>query len=428
MSVVNCSSTRLRTDSIEYIWTIEDFPLIRILAIQRALPNHDRIISKKFGDQHNGTWFLTLFPAGVNCDGNMLSIYLFSYSEQIRIAQFEISLLDDRLNIIEGTTVSLSQPRVFSVNDSSWGWEDYMQINIVDDTILIDGNSNKSSLSREIPPPFENNLERTRSLDELIYFSDEALDTYSTQNNSLGSSYEIKSSEDKILNWERTILKYFVFGGAIRVKINIKSYKEVIHSDGSVIVPSFLSNRIVTQDYLWLANDISKLSTKCSDRLCEKVTLNCGSELFHVPKFTLAARSKYFHNFFLSNFSDSKAMCFSIPADDASPYILRNALDYILTGDCGLLSDDKVKNWKEIIDLFKFSDKYEIESLYNACVPVIIANINTESVWTIMITAKQCNSDKILRSVENFFRTSGDFSLIANALISHILEYKNSKG
>lgn len=425
MPVINCSSTRLRTDLIDYIWTIEDFPLLRTLAMQRALPNHDRIISKKFGDQHNGTWFLTIFPAGVNCDGDMLSIYLFSYSEQIRIAQFEISLLDDKLNIIEGTTVSLSQPRIFNVHDSSWGWEDYMRIDIIDDTSLNDV-SIKNSPSQVIPSPFGNDLGRTLSPDELIYFSDEGLDTYSVQNHLLDGSSEIKSSEDNILNWERTVLKYFIFGGAIRVKINIKSFKDFIHSDGSVMVPNFLSNRIATQDYLWLANDISKLSKECSDKLCEKVTLNCGTELFHVPKFALAARSKYFQNFFLSNFSDSNAKYFSIPVGDASPYILRNALDYILTGDCRLLSDENIKNWKEIIDLFRFSDKYGIKSLYNACVPAIIANINSESVWATMIIAKQCNSDKILKSVEHFFKTSGDFSLIVNALVGHILEYKNS--
>ncbi|OII71332.1 uncharacterized protein cubi_01807 [Cryptosporidium ubiquitum] len=423
MSVVNCSSTRLRTDSIDFIWTIEDFPLLRTLALQRALPNYDRIISQKFGDQHNGTWFLALFPAGINCDGNLLSIYLFSYSEQIRIAEFEISLLDEKLDIIEGSTVSLSQPRVFTNNDSSWGWEDYMQINIIEDNILGE-NKNKNPLSRLIPSPFEDTQERIRSSDELIYFSDEGLDSHNLQSNYLDENCEIKSSQDKIFNWEKTILKYFIFDGAMRVKINIKSYRDIIHSDGSVIIPSFFSNRIATQDYLWLANDISKFSTDCSNKLCEKVTINCGNEYFHVPKFTLAARSKFFQNFFLSNFMDSKTVHFSIPIDDASPHILKNALDYILTGDCELLSGENVKKWKEIIDLFKFSDKYGIKSLYNTCIPLIIANINTESVWAIMIIGKQCNSDIILRSVGNFFRRSDDFSIIANTLIGHIIEYK----
>lgn len=425
MPVINYSSTSLRTDSIDYIWTIEDFPLLRMLALQRALPNYDRVISQKFGDQHNGTWFLALFPAGINCDGNFLSIYLFSYSEQIKIAQFEISLLDDKLNIIEGSTVSLSQPRVFNSNDPSWGWEDYMQINVIDDNIFIRENINKNVLNQVIPSPFENNLERIRLSDELIYFSDEGLDLYNAQNHSLDRSCEIQTLENKILNWEKTILKYFIFDGAMRIKISIKLYKDLIHSDGSLITPNFSSNRIVTQDYLWLANDISKFSINCSDKLCEKVTINCGKEHFHVPKFTLAARSKYFHNFFLSSFSDSKALHFSIPIEDTSPHILRNALDYILTGDCELLNGENVKKWKEMIDLFKFSDKYGITSLYNACIPIIIANIDIESVWTIMITAKQCNSDIILRSVGNFFRRSDDFSVIANSLIGHIVKYKN---
>lgn len=427
MPVVRCGSTRLSTESVDYIWTIEDFPLLRRLAIQRALPNRDRIISQKFGDEHNGIWYLTLFPAGVNCDGNLLSIYLFSYSEQIRVAQFEISLLDDRLDIIEGSTVSLSQPRVFSDNDSSWGWEDYMQINKIDDSILDHETIQKNSHSNQvIPPPFENDIEITRSQNELVYFHNEESNTYSVQEDSLYENNRTQGS-DNSLNWKKTILKYFVFDGAIRVKIKINSYTEVIHSDGSVIVPSFCSDRIVTQDYLWLASDISKFSVDCSYALCEKVIINCGNELFHAPKFTLAARSKYFQKFFLSNFSDSKNVYFSVPIDDASPYILRNALDYISTGNCELLSSEKVKNWQEVINLFKFSDKYGITSLCNACVPAIIANINADSVWTIMIIAKQCNSDIILRSVGEFFRRNDDFSVVANTLISHIIECRNSK-
>lgn len=427
MPVVRCSSTRLSTDSVDYIWTIEDFPLLRTLAIQRALPNHDRVISRKFGDQHNGIWYLALFPAGVNCDGNLLSIYLFSYSEQTRVAQFEISLLDDKLNIIEGSTVSLSQPRVFSGNDSSWGWEDYMQINEIDDGISDHEIIKKNSHSNQsIPSPFENDIEITRLPNEFVYFHDGGSDIYSVQEDSIYRINETQSSDDS-LNWKKTILKYFVFDGAIRVKIKIKSYTEVIHSDGNVIVPSFCFDRIVTQDYLWLASDISKFSIDCSHALCEQVTINCGNELFYAPKFTLAARSKYFQKFFLSNFSDSNNLYFSVPTDDASPYILRNALDYISTGDCEILSSERVKNWQEVINLYKFSDKYGITSLYNACIPAIIANINSESVWTIMIIAKQCNSDIILRSVGDFFRRNDDFSVVANALISHIIECRNSK-
>ncbi|KAJ1611328.1 POZ domain protein that is fused to a MATH domain at its N-terminus [Cryptosporidium canis] len=425
MQVVRCGSTRLNTNSVDYIWTIEDFPLLRILAIQRALPNHDRITSQKFGDQHNGTWYLTLFPAGVNCDGKLLSIYLFSYSEKIRVAQFEISLLDDKLNIIEGSTVSLSQPRVFNDSDSSWGWEDYMKVDKIDYDELDHEVDKASCSNRTIPPPFEN-IESRSTVGEFTHFSEGELNTYNVGRNNLNDECSVYGLDDP-LSWENTILKYFVFGGAIRVRIKIKSYTEVIHSDGSVIVPGLFSDRAVTQDYLWLANDISKFSIDSSFTPCEKVAINCGNELFHVPKFTLAARSNYFRKFFLSNFSDSKTQSLSVPTDDASPYILRNALDYISTGSCELLGSEKVNNWQDIIELFKFSDKYGIISLYNACIPVIIANINVKSVWSIMIIAKQCNSDVILKSVEDFFKRNDNFPLVASTLISQMIEFRHSK-
>ncbi|KAF7457245.1 BTB/POZ domain-containing protein [Cryptosporidium felis] len=417
MPAINYSSSHINKELIEYIWIIEDFPILRTLAIQHALPNYDRVMSQKFGDQQNGLWFLALFPAGINCDGKMLSIYLFSSSDKTRVAEFEISLLDEEFNIIEGSTVSLSQPKVFSISDPSWGWEDYMRINRIDEIknstpLSINSNSNQT-----IPNPFETTTEEIRTLDELLFNGHEGSEGLNYQSD---SNLELNGSEINLLEWDKTILKYFVIEGMIRVKVTIRSYLDFVHLDGNVMVSDSSLCRSTTKDFVWLANDISKFSIRCSALLHETVTISCDDELFHVPRFTLAARSKYFEKIFISNFSESNNLSFSIPVEDASPWILKNAIDYILTGNCELL---KRENLVEVMELFKFSDKYGILSLCNACIPIIIANIDKKSIWKIMIIAQQCNSEIILDAVKNFIKRE-DISQIATTLVNYILELK----
>ncbi|KAH7649765.1 hypothetical protein FG379_001995 [Cryptosporidium bovis] len=416
--MVRCTTTRINADTIEYIWIIDDFPLLRTLSLKHALPNKDRIFSPNFGNDKAGTWFLALFPSGVNCDGKFLSIYLYTSSENDKVASFEVSILDKSLSNIDGSTISTSQPRVFCTENPSWGWEDYMKITYMGDLETSETESQNiyETSIHSFPSPFD--LDSSTTISQLET-SSTVENEFDTQIRNPCRSYNNSSESDCYFNWNRTILKYFVFDGMIRFRVVIKSFYELNHTEEGFIGIYNKQEKEITQN-LRLAKDFSNFSLSCSESSTEIISIICGEKCFKIPKFTLAARSEYFRKIFDSNFSDSKNTEFIIPSCEATPYTVKNMLDFISIGDCELLNTDFKKKQSEFIRLFEFSDRYGVISLCEACVPIIIDNINTESIWEVIISAKRCNSNTILKAAENFIKSKADISTLASSLINHL--------
>ncbi|KAH8741540.1 POZ domain protein that is fused to a MATH domain at its N-terminus [Cryptosporidium ryanae] len=415
--MIRCTTTRINTHEIEYIWIIDDFPLLRTLSSKHALPNKDRIFSPNFGNDEAGTWFLALFPSGVNCDGKFMSIYLYKTSESDKVASFEISILDNSLCSIDGSTISTSQPRVFCAEHPSWGWEDYMKITHIQNFPIneIENQTMCETSIHSITSPFGLDSNSTILQVESNIIENEVNTHVENFEQSCFNSIE----KDFYFNWKKTILKYFVFNGSIRFRVVIKSFNEFNHIEENLVGMCTQNDKEIRHN-LRLAKDFSNFSLNCSESSTEIISIICGEKCFKVPKFTLAARSEYFRKIFDSNFSDSKKTKFTIPLCEATPYTLKNILDFISVGDCELLNTNFKQKQSEFIKLFEFSDKYGIASLYEACVPIIIENINTHSIWEVIISAKRCNSNAILKAAEDFIKSKSDIYTLASSLINHL--------
>ncbi|OII78000.1 BTB POZ domain-containing protein [Cryptosporidium andersoni] len=415
MSSVKCGTTKISVDEIEYVWTIEDFPLLRTLASSRALPNHDRILSPKFGDPYNGYWYLALFPAGVNCDGTLISVYLFSSSDIVQVALFEISILDNNLSPVQGSEVTLSHPRLFSESDPSWGWEDYIQIKTLKKdqtncTFDIEPSTTSSS-TQSLPLPFDYSTHRIRSSNELLFLTEEDSGALALESHNVCECDEYEETEI-FSNWENTTLRHCIFDENLRLKVTVKVHHGLKNSNGSIILPNEIT-RSASEDFMRLAKDIATFSSSCYDIPTEIISLRSGRQVFSVPKFTLAARSRYFRALFSTSFQETKKIIFNIPVTDASSYVLENAIEYITTGDCKLLHCDLSSEWRLVLNLFLFAGKYEVDSLYDACILPLIASINADSIWDILIAGQQQNSSTLLNAVHDFLKSKVDISTLA---------------
>jgi len=120
------------------------------------------------------------------------------------------------------------------------------------------------------------------------------------------------------------------------------------------------------------------------------------NEIIHAHKSILFARSEFFGNMFSDFMIENKSNVIYIDLYKSTTFM--NLLEYLYC------SEIRCKNIEDILDLYKLSDSYSIESLKKICEEMLSFMINVENVVEILILSFKCNSTVLEKNALEYFK------------------------
>lgn len=153
----------------------------------------------------------------------------------------------------------------------------------------------------------------------------------------------------------------------------------------SVIFISFTGTPKVETDFKEML-----LSGKNSD-----VTIQVKRKKFKCHRCILSARSPVFSAMMEHDMKEKASGVVTIK--DAEPTAFQEFLLYLYTGNKDHL------NWKNLADLYKLGDKYNVEDLKSLCVKHIKKNITVVNFYEFFLLSQQCNDSELKDITVEFF-------------------------
>lgn len=131
------------------------------------------------------------------------------------------------------------------------------------------------------------------------------------------------------------------------------------------------------------------------------VTLLAGGRAFSANKSILSVRSPVFERmFFIDNLHENHQEKNIIIKVDLEPKILEALLNYIYTTDVPNLS-------QLAIDLLFVAQKYDLVSLYNACIDSMVGNLTFSNAIKMLIFADKHQLEKLKKNSISFINQNG---------------------
>ena len=144
-------------------------------------------------------------------------------------------------------------------------------------------------------------------------------------------------------------------------------------------------------DYRQLVEDFKDLFTSKSNA---DVTLNVKGKVLSAHKAILGARSPVFAAMFQNDMKEKKTGEVNIPDCDFDAFNV--FLLFLYSGEQDFKKCD-------VCELYKITDKYDVQALKLMCVEYMIENLSVENFSKTLILANKFNEEELLTRIQNFF-------------------------